>query len=337
MPSRRLRYLPIILGLLACVTMFALLLPRVTEIVGDTAITETPFIESILEPTVTASTTLTTFPPELSTQVPSVQPSETPTVFLTSTPAIDLSALFSMEAPSSNGDWKPIEYEISGNPVVFVPAGCFSQGVTQEQIDEMCLMFRADDCQTQFEDEMPAHNTCLSPFWLDKYETSQKEYGSGETTQPQTQVTWQQADQHCRRQNGYLVTEAQWEYAARGPENRLFTTDIIASVETVYIDKESPVASNHPTDDVSWVGAFHMNGNVREWVFDTYVFDSYSSSVLTDPVAQSDGQFRVVRGGGWTSRNLLDARLTNRNDEFFDNSAADIGFRCAYPVIAAKN
>lgn len=246
-----------------------------------------------------------------------------PTDYL-STEVIDISKLFEIKAPQTNSEWEPIEYEIEGNSVVFVPSGCFTQGITQQQIKQFCTENDIQNCEDQFEDEIPSHRVCLSGFWLDQFEVSRNRYDESASKLPQTQISWQQAEQHCIEQKGYLVTEAQWEYAARGVDNLLYVVDSLAKLET-------PEVVNLVTNDTSWVGAYRMNSNVREWVFDNYIKDFYAFTSTDNPVAQNEGLFRVIKGASWVTENM-DARLSKRYEEFYDNSLVDVGFRCAYPI-----
>ena len=75
-----------------------------------------------------------------------------------------------------------------------------------------------------------------------------------------------------------LPMEAEWEYAARGPEGRAYPwgdtfdpkrANIVG--ESDGYDDTAPVGS-YPAG-ASWVGALDMAGNVWEWVTDWYVED----------------------------------------------------------------
>ena len=156
-----------------------------------------------------SSPTPTPTPTEAPTEAPTDQPTEVVTEVLTATPA--------EEATPSLGDtWtRPAD----GMVMVYVPAGEFKMG-----------SIGGDD------DEQPVHTVALDGFWIDRTEVTKAQYeqcvAAGACTPcygdspyddyPAIYVTWYQAGTYCGWAGGRLPTEAEWEYAARGPEARVF-------------------------------------------------------------------------------------------------------------------
>ena len=140
-------------------------------------------------------------------------------------------------------------------------------------------------------------------------------------------VSWNDAQAFCAwlndtdrtRPKGWtyrLPTEAEWEYAARGPTPRHFPWGNLwkdphanfadRSSELAWRDADhddghprtAPVGSYSPNGD-SPFGAADMAGNVWEWCLDRYDEGFYKASPSDDPVNVKAGDARVERGGSW--------------------------------------
>jgi sulfatase modifying factor 1 len=138
---------------------------------------------------------------------------------------------------------------------------------------------------------------------------------------PMNCVSWDEAKAHCAARGKRLPTEWEWEWAARGrEEGRKYpwgdaapTCRLAVMSEGGYgcgKDRTWAVGSKSPAGDTR-DGLKDMSGNVWEWT------------------SSSDGEKRVLRGGGW---HLVDAgnfSASNRvsNHPTIRNTVC--GFRCA--------
>ena len=99
--------------------------------------------------------------------------------------------------------------------------------------------------------------------------------------------------------NGYrLLTEAEWEWLARGGENYEYAgSDTIDDVAW-YSENTKPRGTREvKTKAPNGYGLYDMSGNVWEWCWDWY--GSISSSSAAE--GASSGDYRVQRGGSWSS------------------------------------
>ncbi len=248
---------------------------------------------------------------------------------------------------NANDAWTPIIREFSGIPMVLVPAGCFTMGSTAEQIEYYLTLL---DRKGLYVNEQPDHQVCFDePFWIDLYEVTNGFYGSygfwKENDQPRESLTWHEANAYCHDRGSRLPTEAEWEYAARGPDNLIYpwgnTFDPsrlnycdsncnAPGADSSYDDgfpKTAPVGSF--PEGASWVGAQDMAGNLWERV---------SSIMLPYPYNPEDGRnasveqdeisFRGVRGGAYSDQPYV-VRSANRNERENTNYSGIYGLRCA--------
>lgn len=244
---------------------------------------------------------------------------------------------------SRNADWNPVVRRLDGIDMSLVPSGCFSMGSTTAELAyavESCNRFFGEGrCQVDFQDsETPAHRVCFSsPYWIAETEVTNRMFGSSSSTDmvamyrgpswPRESVTWQQALDFCSAHHARLPTEAEWEFAARGPDGLIFPWGDEFDLELVISGRLSPENAGSIKDGASWVGALDMSGGVREWAADWY--GPYSATNQAILPGLSAGQERVLRGGSWFSFAAFMLRAPHRESASPETSNSTIGFRCA--------
>jgi sulfatase modifying factor 1 len=252
-------------------------------------------------------------------------PTETP-ITTTSTPPTDTSIL--MEAALSraqdfsggNEDWEPFVWEFDGVEMVLVPTGCFLMGSARG-----------------YEDEVPVHEVCLNAFWIDRFEVTNASYGSSGyfdgPNRPREEVTWFDARDFCERRGARLPTEAEWEYAARGPQSWVYPWgDSFDGANATYEGN-----SRGKTTDVgirmggaSWVGALDMSGNVWEWVSTLDKPYPYDATDGREGDTESNS-VRIMRGGSWYDSST-NVRSAFRGGGVPISNNNSLGFRCVRSV-----
>ena len=218
--------------------------------------------------------------------------------------------------------------------MVRVEGGTFTMGATAEQASDA------------FSDELPTHKVTLSPFLIGKYEVSQTLWFAvmGENPSvntginlPVDNVTWNECQTFITKLNeltgkGFrLLTEAEWEYAARGGNKskgyKYSGSNNLGDVAW-YIDNSNNTSHAMGTKAPNELGIYDMTGNVMEWVSDWK--GSYSSGAQTNPTGPDSGTYRVNRGGSYGNVERL-SRITNRNSIDPNMSSKTMGLRLCLP------
>jgi len=244
---------------------------------------------------------------------------------------------------TANNQWEPVIETINEVEMALVPAGCFKMGSTDEQVDYGMELYGSRAQRSWFSNEQPAHKVCFEePFWIDVYEVTNRQFRhapsectawSSDDNQPRICISWTDSLAHCEDRGTRLPTEAEWEYAARGPDGLVFPWgNTWMSAAAVWGTSSLAVVGSKPRG-VSWIGAYDLSGNVLEWVNDWYgagYYDTLEDGVV-NPQGPGNGGLRIFRGGSWTYNTPHHLRSAYRmaTDVFHKGDDRSVGFRCA--------
>jgi serine/threonine protein kinase/formylglycine-generating enzyme required for sulfatase activity len=200
--------------------------------------------------------------------------------------------------------------------------------------------------------EGPEHEVRLDGYFIGRTEVTWRQYraycrekGIAEPEpgfpvteeHPVHSVTWPEAQAYCEWAGLRLPTEAEWEYAARGPEGLLTpwgakTLDEVRANLSVPKPLDDRFPNTSPVGSfpkgVSPFGCYDMVGNVYEWVFDW--LDEYPQGPLENPRGPSVGDHHVMRGGAHTSTDVEVCRTTFRWSAEPSRRNPKVGFRVAF-------
>lgn len=275
-----------------------------------------------------------------------------------------------MSASSINPQAGEVRVDEHGIPMVYVPAGKFLMGSTEQQVEEAiktALIEFEGSKEEWFTLELPQHEIVFpNGFWIDQFpvtnevfsaftndggynneqwwtkagwkwlQSGQKfeleELGQERFTrpkQPRVWVTWYEAVAYANWRKARLPTEAEWEYAAHGPQNLIYPWGNEWNPDVVVWRNNS----NHKTAEVgskpegrSWVNAYDMTGNAQQWCSSLgrpYPYDPKDGRENLDVADE-----RVRRGGSWTGMVTPRFRCAYRYFIFPDDENEYTGFRC---------
>ncbi len=234
--------------------------------------------------------------------------------------------------------------------MVVLPAGRFTMGSPASEEE------RGDDEGPQREVTIPEPfavgkfevtfaqwDSCVAGGGCDEYRPEDSGWGRG--TRPVINVNWDDAKRYIEWLSGKtgltyrLLSEAEWEYAARAGTTTPFSTGKTITTDQANFDGNYTYNGSRKgkfrqkTENVGSIaanafGLHDMHGNVWEWVEDTYM-DSYGREP-SDGSAETSGDtlIRALRGGSWFDGPEI-LRSANRYPDVFGFRDFNIGFRVA--------
>ncbi len=248
-------------------------------------------------------------------------------------------------AGKRNRDWTPFTAVFKGSPIsdmkfCLVPVGSFQMGSTNhgderpihpQKLDQPYWIAQTPVTNAQWQIAVkagvvkaPVGNSALS--W----------YQEGQMANaPVVGVDWRAATTFAEWLGARLLTELEWEYAARGVESWVYPWgDTWVPDNAVFVDNSGggPNAVTTRPQGASWVGALHLSGNVWEWTSSLY--DGYPY-VLDNKHEDNTNRTsnRVLRGGSWYF-DEGSSRAAYRGYDAPGNRHHDIGFRVGLAVVS---
>ena len=249
--------------------------------------------------------------------------------------------------------------------MIFIPEGSFTMGFKIDNDHEWGDM-----------DEEPVHQVTLSSYWIDKYEVTSSNFTKflnenkneahrfieitpsvtvqfddnvyqprkGLENYPVNRVSWFGADAYCKWKEKRLPTEAEWEKAARGTDQRIFPwgNEFPDNSRVTFRRKfsEKGFQVMEPVEGmkngISPFRVHQMAGNVWEWVSDWFDATAYQDENRIDPKGPESGISKVLRGGNWYYKAYY-MRTTYRFNERPDIFKVWQGFRCARESMPSDN
>jgi len=207
---------------------------------------------------------------------------------------------------ASSGEKKPPPgAAVAGAPakcpdgMVFIPSGNFKMGSP------------ADDPDRDYSEYQN------KPIFVREYCIDMYEHPNSAGSVPSANVTWFEARNQCQSAGKRLCTEAEWEKACKGPQEKKYPYgekwDASACNTQDAGGEERPIAASGAWKKCqSGYGVFDLSGNMKEWTLDSF------SQVLAD---------RTVKGGS-ASRPDWATRCAHRENFIGTIRNFDLGFRC---------
>jgi formylglycine-generating enzyme required for sulfatase activity len=162
--------------------------------------------------------------------------------------------------------------------------------------------------------------------------------GFGGGSRPVTNVPWNEAVAYTKwlsnktGQTYRLLSEAEWEYAARAGNSGRWSfgeNEVSLGSYAWYSSNSGSATHAVGTKTANAFGLHDMHGNVWEWVQDCHA-GNYSAGQPSNGSAYTSGScsYRVIRGGSWNSTPQY-LRSANRSSNDPTSRVNYLGFRVA--------
>jgi formylglycine-generating enzyme required for sulfatase activity len=250
------------------------------------------------------------------------------------------------EAPTSPADCPEGEVFVPPTPPGGFPMGHSDRGMTDRPHP---VVLTRGFCMDSTEVTVRAYKACVDagacklPFLADQFATYPRF-----PDHPVNMVNWLKARAYCGWAGKRLPTEAEWEWAATGPERTKYpwgnSPEPVCGAELADFTPLGAPKSNpggdvgcfgggpsavkaHPRGAKHWPGgAIHdLAGNVWEWTEDSY--EPYATEPRTDPLVRAQSVNHAIRGGGW-NRPPRALQGWFRGSAIHRYQVPGLGFRC---------
>lgn len=241
------------------------------------------------------------------------------------------------------------------DPVMIeIPASSVNIGINENQIGRVLKQYEhVGVIRNWILKETPAHQVKLASFRIRKFLVTNQEYKDflkdthyeglptswefgvypdHKANHPVYTITEKAAENYAvwlsekLNRKFRLASEAEWEYAASGPDHfeypwgNNYQTGFANTVEEK-IFMTTPVGMF--LEGNSYFGLSDMAGNVEEYVADDY--QAYPNGVVIEDDLTSNGRYRVARGGSFTR--YADLARTTRRHGHYNKAIYVMGFR----------